>query len=80
MPLKEELLKLECTCCSTKCEREDVCNLSSIGVDKILCPRDVKQVLEVFYQHARKNGWCRYETTGLPHGGVSYPLTRKDFE
>lgn len=80
MPLREELLKLECTGCSTKCERENVCNLSSIGADKILCPLDVKRVLEAVYQHARKNGWCRHVTTGLPHGGVSYPLTRKDFE
>ena len=44
------------------------------------CQEIAKAQLEKVYQHAQRNNWCRYETSGMPHEGVSYPLTKKDFE
>ena len=80
MPLKEELLKLECTTCSDKCKQEHGCRFLHESPDKALCLADAEQVLEALYQHAKEHNWCRYETSGMPHEGVHYPLERKDFE
>jgi len=74
MSLEEEMCKLKHPVCNPWCYEKHKC------YDREFCLLDIEQIKEVFYQHAREHNWCRYETSGMPHEGVSYPLTRKDFE